>query len=266
MSDRNSTFQLPPVGPPLTPSAGALWRSTLVVGWILLILFFLDRISVLLADYWFFESLGLREVFMTNFRTGAVLFARGVGFIGVALAGITNRVSRGARWFSLNGALILGLLGGYFLCLRYQDFLLSFGDIGFGKRDPVFLKDIGFYVFNLPAIWVTLTWLLTAVGTALVFSVIYAYMGREEVEGVTLTRFPRILGYVSTPLTLFSWVLFSLVGAVAVWFLRYDVLLRDNSDSGIFTGASYVDVTGLFSTLNYYSVTAFVMVGVAAVR
>ncbi len=260
-----TTDSVPFVGPPLAPEAGPFWRNMLVVGWVILILFLLDRISILLADYWFFESVGFREVFMTNFRTGAVLFSVGlvVGFIGVALAGFTNPVSRGARWFSVNAALILGILGGYFLALRYQDFLLTIGQVDFGKADPVFGKDISFYTFTLPSVWTTLTWLLMAVGTALVFSVIYAHMGREERDGSSLRRLTRVLGHVATPLTLFSWLLFSVLVAVSVWLLRYDVLIRDNTDSGIFTGASYVDITGVLSTVNYYTVTAVVIVGVA---
>ena len=49
-----------------------------------------------------------------------------------------------------------------------------------------------------------------------------------------------------------------------MWLSRFDLLWRNNEDSLIFSGAEYVDVTGLFSTLNYYYVTSFVILGVTA--
>ena len=46
------------------------------------------------------------------------------------------------------------------------------------------------------------------------------------------------------------------LAAIGWWLSRYDVLTADNKDSSIFVGASYVDVVGLFSTVNDYVFTA----------
>ncbi|MCK5650438.1 MAG: UPF0182 family protein, partial [Gemmatimonadetes bacterium] len=256
---------VPPIGPPLVPDVGTLLTSAMVLLWVFLGLFFLDEISTLLADYWFFQSLGLEEVFWTNFRTGAVLFlvASVVGFSGIAAAAFTNPVGPKARRFALNAGLMLGTLGGYFLSRRYADYLLTIGGTGFGEADPVFSHDIGFYIFTLPSIWTTISWALSTVGAGLVFAVAYAYLGRREIPTSGMRRLWRILGHISSPLTLLAFALFALLVAAAVWVSRYNVLLRDNSDSAVFTGASYVDITGLVSTVNYYTVTAFVIVGVA---
>ena len=271
---------VPRIGPPLVPDAGALLMRLLVVLWALLALFLLDKLSVLFADYWFFQSIGQEEVFWTNFRTGAVLYvvAAVVGFAGVAAAAFTNPVGPRARRFAVNAGLMLGLLGGYFLSRRFADYLLTMGGTGFGETDPVFGRDIGFYVFTLPSVWTTITWALTAVGAGLVFAIVYAYLGRREPQtgygrsspavpapnpAPEMRKMWRVLGHASSPLTLVAFVLFALLTATAVWFRRYDVLLKDNTDSAVFTGASYVDVTGLFSTVNYYAVTAFVIVGLA---
>jgi uncharacterized membrane protein (UPF0182 family) len=237
----------------------------LILLWGAVGLFLLDKITILLADYWFFQSIGLENVFWTNFKTGAVLYAVAftVGFVGVAAAGFTNPVSRRARRFAVHAGLMLGLLGGYFLSTRFADYLLAAGGTGFGTTDPVFGHDIGFYVFTLPSVWTTIFWALSAVGAGLAFAIVYAYLGRREAPALEMRRLWRVLGHVASPLTLLAFGVLALVIAAAVWFGRYDVLIRDNSASAIFTGASYVDITGLLSTLNYYTVTALVIVGVA---
>ncbi len=252
------------VGPPLVPDIGTLMMRMLILLWVGVGLFLLDKITILLADYWFFQSVGFEEVFWTNFKTGAVLYviAFVVGFVGVAAAGFTNPVSRRCRRFAVHAGLMLGLLGGYFLARRFADYLLAAGGTGFGKADPVFGHDIGFYVFTLPSVWTTIFWALSAVGAGLVFAVVYAYLGRREGHAPDMRRLWRVLGHIASPLTLLALGVFAAVVAAAVWFTRYDVLVRDNSDSAIFTGASYIDITGLLSTVNYYSVTAFVILGV----
>ena len=50
--------------------------------------------------------------------------------------------------------------------------------------------------------------------------------------------------------------------AAGVWLGRYDILTRDNKSSSIPVGAEYLDVTGLFSTLNYITITTLVILGI----
>ena len=256
---------LPGVGPPLVPDPGRLLMGCVVLLWVIIGVFVLDQLSILLADLWFFESVGQEAVFWTNFWTGAMLFgvAGVVGFVGVAAAAYTNPVGPRAKRFAVNAGLMLGLMGGFFLSRRYGDFLLTIGGTGFNEVDPVFGLDIGFYVFTLPSVWTTIWWALSATGAGLVFAIVYAYLGRREAPDTGLGKLWQLLGHIASPLTLLAFLLFSFVAAVGVWFFRYDVLLRDNSASAVFTGASYVDVAGLISTVNYYAITAFVMAGVA---
>ena len=43
-----------PYGLPMAPQVGVLWRRTFIIVLVGLGLFFLDRLTVLLATYWFF--------------------------------------------------------------------------------------------------------------------------------------------------------------------------------------------------------------------
>src|SRR5207244_10262176 len=59
-----------------------------------------------------------------------------------------------------------------------------------------------------------------------------------------------------------AWISLGVIAAIGIWLTRYDLLLKNNSDAAsIKRGAQYLDVTGLFSSLNYITVTAVVALG-----
>jgi uncharacterized membrane protein (UPF0182 family) len=254
------------VAPPPLPRPGVLSHRLLLLAWALLALWCVDRVASLLADLWFFESVGLASVFWTNVRTGAALFGAGalVGFAGIGAAALTNAVTPRTRRSGLHLAGLAAVLGGVLLSGEWQEFLLIAGE-PFGVRDPVFGNDVSFYVFTLPAVRTTVDWLLGATGVALAFSLLMAYLGRDRRVGARdASGLAAVAGHVATPLTLFSVGVFSVVAALAVWLRRYDVLQADNGDSAIFNGASYVDAVGLLTTINHYAVTAVVLILSAA--
>lgn len=94
-ASRHEPESLRGVGPPLVPNPGRLLMGCVALLWLVIGIFLLDQLSILLADLWFFDSVGQEAVFWTNFWTGAVLFgvAGVVGFVGVAAAAYTNPVS-----------------------------------------------------------------------------------------------------------------------------------------------------------------------------
>src|SRR5205807_8708946 len=63
---------------------------------------------------------------------------------------------RPARRRALQVGLLAGILVGYHFAGDYRDYLAFFHAQTFGRHDPVFHHDIGFYVFRLPALWTTL--------------------------------------------------------------------------------------------------------------
>ncbi len=52
---------VPSVGPPLVPDVGTMMMKLLILLWGVVALFLLDKITILLADYWFFQRVGLEE-------------------------------------------------------------------------------------------------------------------------------------------------------------------------------------------------------------
>src|SRR5437899_370049 len=253
---------LPNLTLPRAPRAALLWSRGLVAASILVTLFTLDRVTVLFGDYWLFESLGLKSVFWTNFRMGAELYVAAFLIFAVAIVVPAYRhdVARSTRRFVVNTAFLVASVAAYLAALQYSEFLLGGRGFDFGKTDPVFNLDIGFYAFNLPNLqmsWRFLTW---AAFLILCFSVACANAAgsRRETAAPLLSRLGRRVGMSATPCVRTAWVVLGILGAIGVWLSRYGLLLRDNSQAAsIKRGAQYLDVTGLFSTLNYIWTTTF---------
>lgn len=252
--------EAPPVAPslplrglPRAPAAGKVWSRALVLLGVAIAVWALDGLASLLMDLWLLESLGYEDVFWTNFEVQAGLFALALGAITVAVAApaFLNGLSRGAKRRAIGIGVMAGIVLGVTLAGSYRDFLLLFEGRAFGEDDPVFGKDLGFYVFDLPAIKT----IIYAVEDLAIIGVIASIVGaalspREDLRPAGLGRIRRVVGRVAHPLTM-VWVgVLGVTFAVHIWVHRYDLLTKDNVDSSIPNGAQVLDVTGFFSTNN----------------
>ncbi|WP_200241406.1 UPF0182 family protein [Thiohalocapsa halophila] len=255
---------VPLMAAPVAPSGHKLWTRAVTLASILVILFTLDKLSVLMAHYWLLESLDLQSVFWTNFRMGAVLYLLAL-FVYAAAAWIPAFLhplkTRG--WIMAPGFL-LATVAAYLLALHYHDFLFGTQSVGFGEEDPVFGHDLGFYVFDLPYFWVIWRFLLGATLLFLGSAVACAFAVRPRGEPPAhLSRLGAFLGGIATAPVRLGVLLVGLVAAAGVWLRRYDMLVWDNTDSSVYVGADVLDVAGVLSNLNYINVTSLVVIGIA---
>jgi len=148
--------ELPDIALPEAPAAALLWSRALTVAGVVVTLFTLDVITILFADYWLFQSLGVESVFWTNFRMGAWLYVPAFLAFGLAIAlpAWLHDVSPFARRFARKAAFLAASIAGYLAATNYSEFLLGGKGFTFDKTDPVFGIDIGFYAFDLPNIWI----------------------------------------------------------------------------------------------------------------
>lgn len=260
--------EFPAVSLTKVPAAVAIWSRALVLAWLMLIVYSFHLLSGLLMDFWFFESLGFESVFWTNFRMGAVLFAITLAAVlaATALPASRHGLSSQAKTRLIQLGLILGTLAGYVASSKYSTFLQLVGGESFGQTDPVFGHDISFYVFTLPAIesalWGAAIWAVFA----LLASMATAYVaGRHNTRPRSMRKLFYAIGLVSTRYTRASLFLLFTILAVRTWFQRYAILVADNQNSAILNGPEYLDVTGFFSTINGYTVTALAVFFTAAV-
>ena len=256
---------LPAIALPRAPRAALLWSRGLTIVSVLVTLFTLDVITIVFADYWLFESLGLSSVFWTNFRMGAQLYVAAFVLFGVAISlpAFLNDVTRETRRFVVKAGFLAASVAAYLAAAEYSNFLLGGRGFTFDETDPIFHRDIGFYAFDLPNLWLAWRFVAWAAFLFLAFSVACANAARaRNPEALPLSRLRARVALSSTASTRFAWAMLGIVLAIGVWLTRYDLLLKNNSDAAnIKRGAQYLDVTGLFSSLNYIWFTTFVILG-----
>src|ERR671926_355757 len=230
-------------------------RAKLVIGAIAVLLVLFTAIGTLTnvyVDYLWFDETHYTEVFWTEVRTRALLFAvAGVATGGlVALAiHLAYRFRPTFRPMSLEQqnleryrqsleprrkvvltvlAVVIGLFAGFTAQGSWQTWLTFRNGTPFGRTDPQFGKDLSFFVFDYPFYRLALS------GSVLTH---YVFGGlRLQTPGQKLTAAARV--QLSVLLGLFV-----LLKAVAYWLDRYGLVYSDRGD--LFTGASYTDVNAL---------------------
>src|SRR6185295_13812615 len=163
-------------------SRGRLVR-VLVIALVVGLVFFLPGSSTLLTDWWWYREIGYQVVFTRSLTTQTLLFL-GVGGLtfgilylnariaqrGLAATQLLLQVAESAprlnlvvllRYVGLPLALGLGVLFGFAATSGWEMVLKAIYGTRFGALDPVFSRDISFYVFTLPAISTALGILVT---------------------------------------------------------------------------------------------------------
>jgi len=241
---------------PHIPSPRVLWKSFSFWIWALFALLVINAVPDYIVQYWFNLSLGYQSIFWTNIRMQFFLFML-YGSAMAAAVHIPMRLhakSRLLKRAAIHSAIWIGIFAGSQLAQHYQQFLLAFNGVPFGRTDPVFGKDIGFYIYHLPAWKIS----LKAFEYLILVSFAAFVIARWDELRDTGRKIYRIL----SPLYLRILILcFGLVVMINTFLSRYSLLLKSNEDSGVRTGADALDVTGVFSTLNRIYVTTLVTAG-----
>jgi uncharacterized protein len=238
-----------------------------------LIVFFGEAIS-LYTDWLWFQEVGYTQVFTTSltFKLILALVVGGLFFLLVYFnIKLAAQAPRGVTFLDQENAIelpspelvdpllqrlllpvavLLGLFAASLAASQWESLLLFFNSVPFGLEDPLFGRDIGFYVFQLPALTALYNWLsfslgLTFLATAFTYLV---YRGVQYTQqGLFLTEGART--------HLFSLVAIFLVIKSGGYFLDTFELLY--SSRGAAFGASYTDVYANLPILRILSVLAF---------
>ena len=248
----------------------ALW---LVVG--LSVLFFLiSPLIQLLAEWPWFSALGYERVFATRLIASLLLgiVAGGAAFallyanLRFAQRGIVPNpvvmqmnaqtpavdVTRLVRRLALPAALVLALFIALAVSSGWMPVLQFLNQTPFGVTDPVFGRDLGYYVFTLPIIGGVLGLLMFLVVVALLASgALYALRGDVVIYRKNLTIEPSARLHLALLLA----VLFVLT-ALRVYFVRLPGTLF--STNGPLFGASYANLHGTIIGLKLAGLAALV--------
>jgi len=246
-------------------------RRWFIVALVVLVLLLLSLrgIATFWTDFLWFDSIGFSSVWTTLVfsRVVLVLIATAVAFVLMFLnllladrlaprtpmpAGSPDEelVERFQAWvsarvtrFRLGVAGFFGLLIGLGAGSWWEDWLLFRNHQAFGITDPVFSKDIGFYVFDVPFYRDLFGWAFQFFLIAtLVVAAIHYLNGGIQVQ----PRRQHVASGVKVHLSVLLAVL-ALLKAGGYWLDRYDLLY---STRGAVVGATYTDVHAQLPALN----------------
>ena len=229
------------------------------------------------TDLWWYDSVGFRGVFLTEWGTKALLFVLGFLIVGGVLAANVVVAYR-TRPFVIpttpgqqaleqyrqllhplrRVALIavpsvMGVLAGMGTAGAWQTYLLWRNAVPFGTKDPQFGLDVGFFVFTMP--WLTFllnfAMLLLVLSLAAAIFVHYLYGGLQLPGRGPSTRAAYahigILG-----------ALLAIVRGGSYWLDRYALSWTDGS---LITGFTYTGANAVLPTRAILAVSAVMIAG-----
>ena len=224
---------------------------------------FLSNIVALVTDWWWFSELGYSQIFIKSLSTKVALGLAATIFAGVflltnLLLAIRSKVpwmttlpeSLFGRPISLDNRLVkklavaisvvIALFFGIAAAANWQEVLKFFSATAFGNSEPVFGKDIAFYLFSLPIFQLGLGLVKALILLALVScALVYFLRGSFNLSNLRSLKQvevkPKARVHLGTLLALF------LATVAAGTYLSLFRLLI--SQSGPVFGAVYTDVT-----------------------
>ena len=152
-----------------------------------------------------------------------------------ALDGYRQLVAKRQWLVRIVVSVVLGLLVGLPATAQWQDWQLFRHAQQFGIQDPLFSRDLSFYIFRLPFLEFLVSWVLAAlVLITLVTTMIHYLNGsiQMQMQGRRVT--PQAKAHLS--------VLFALIAlsrAASYWLGRFELT---RSTRGVVQGATYTDV------------------------
>jgi hypothetical protein len=163
-----------------------------------------------------------------------------------------GRLARaGVSWGLVAAAAGLAFAAAALAASQWETWLLFRHAVPFGRTDPLFKKDIGFYLFTLPFWRLLYGWLFLTLVAATLGALIVYYLDRavEVLQGYT-----RVAVSVRVHLS----ALLGLLALVKAWGFRLDAYNLLFSVSNALVGAGYTDVHARLVALNILAVLALV--------
>jgi hypothetical protein len=132
-------------------------------------------------------------------------------------------------------ALFMGLIAGLNATGQWQSYILFTHYESFHKVDPLFHKDLGFYIFTLPFVSFVITWFLVVLIIALIVTTGFHFLN----GGIRTTRAtPRVSPRVKAHLSVIGAAI-ALMKAAGYLIAKWELV---NSTNGIVQGGTYTDL------------------------
>lgn len=209
------------------------------------------------TDIAWYDSIDLSSVYWTRITASVGLFLGGAALfliffvVNVLIArrleprGLDGTpVSQIAAAFGVRitpAVLLIGAVLAFFMgsaaSAYWEDLLLYFNQTPFNLADPIFAKDVGFYIFTLPVWQIARNWMLTSLVMTLIASGVVSGIGWRGWDASAAVR-AHLSG------------LGALILLLIAWQYRLDALQLVYSTRGAVFGAGYTDVNAQLPAYN----------------
>ena len=249
----------------------------------LVILIATAQLIPLYTDWLWFQEVGYSQVFLTMLSSRGWLFLIvSIGFLIFLYSNLTFAIRTAApdvyweledqlglpgwaviepliRRFLPLAAAVIAFVAGLSAMVSWETVLQFVNAMPFGATDPLFGRDLGFFVFTLPFWRLVHGWAMALVLTTLVLMLVLSVLQRNLV--ITARRL-RLTAGARTHLLLLG-TLALLLKSVGFWLDRFEVVY---SPRGVVFGASYSDVYASLPMLDALAVLALLCAGAFAVQ
>ena len=237
-----------------------------------LLFLFVPAASSFAVDLWWFREIGYEVVFLRKLFTQLLLFAVGAAVaaavlhvnLAIAQRGVVPDpvlihmgegapsvdVTHATRRLGRPVVIVFALFFGLGASAAWDTVLQWVHRTPFGVADPVFSRDVGYYVFTLPALSTLLGMLSTLTMVSLLAVLPVYYFRGDLVPGPRRIRIEPTAGL---HLAILLAVSFTLT-ALRLWFVDSAGLLYSNT--GPLVGASYTDLHATLPAIRVSAVAA----------
>jgi len=243
-----------------------LW---IILGLLILAFVLFPAFARFYTDYLWYGALDLTSVFWTRIIPQWILFAVATAAAFLVFVFSWIRARRGAKKLDTNGetplhargsgiivmaaAILLSVMNGLGVRGEWAMVLRFLNRTPFGHTDPIFGKDVGFYVFELPFYSFLQDWLLGVLITALLGAALIYIIGwlpkiREENRFSFPPQARRQLTFMGA-IAVFAW-------GAGFWLKRFDLLF---SAAGVVFGAGYTDIHARLLAINIMLVLSVIV-------
>ena len=232
---------------------GKASKVVLILAGVFILFIILNILKGYYTEWLWFSSLGYGSVYVTILKTRVLIFFSAAIIFCVLFLGnlvlatrltpdsgthfwpwaIMSQRQQTAKWGIIIGIGVLSLIFGLAAQGNWQVVLQFFNGQPFGITDPVFHKEVGFYVFSLPFLHFLRSWVLAAL--------IVTLLGSAAIYFVSYRLRQLRFDFAKPVLVHASGLIVGIFGFLAwgYWLGIWDLLF---STRGVIFGASYSDM------------------------
>ena len=246
-------------------------KRILIVPLIFIFIFSLAKILPLITDYWWFDALGFSQIFLISLKAKLLLFIiTALFFFIFAIINLAISKSKIPFKFKILVVLFISFFVGLANYKKWFVVLQYLKQVPFNLKDPIFLKDVSFYVFSLPFILFVLKFLMAIVIVTIILvlldylqSFIASLLKQKETKtnipiynNITFKSvFSNLKQKALIHLAVLGSLFFVLI-AVQNYLARFSIMY---SEKGIVVGAGYTDVVVYLPIIKILMVLAIVI-------